>query len=73
MALTDAEIEEALSPEGFVAVRKVPGGPAPEGMEPVFGELDSWAAECSAAIAAIDARNEKARAALAAAWAGIVA
>ncbi len=73
LTLSDAEIEEALSPEGFVAVRKLPGGPAPEGMAPVFGELDSWAADCAAAIAAIDARNGKARASLAEAWARIVA
>jgi argininosuccinate lyase len=73
LTLSDAEIEEALSPEGFVAVRKVPGGPAPEGMAPVLGELDSWAADCAASIAAIDARNEKAGADLAEAWARIVA
>ena len=35
LAYTDDEIDRILSPENFIRVRKVPGGPAKEGMEPL--------------------------------------
>jgi argininosuccinate lyase len=47
---TDAEVEDILSPERFVAVRRTPGGPAPEGMEPVLRLLDQGIAALEATI-----------------------
>lgn len=73
LSLSDAEVEAALSPEGFVAIRKVIGGPALEGMVPVWRELESWIVECAATIAAIDDRNKTAAAALGQAWTRITA
>ncbi len=41
----DARVAEILDPRHFVAVRKLPGGPSPEGMLPVFEALGSAIAE----------------------------
>jgi argininosuccinate lyase len=69
LALSDEEMDEALDPERFVAVRKTPGGPAPEGMASVYAAVQAAMARIDAALAEIDQRGRSADAELEAAWA----
>ena len=47
---SDGEIDDILSPERFVAVRKTYGGPAPAGMEPVVRRLEEGIGDLSGII-----------------------
>ncbi|MGO9409171.1 MAG: hypothetical protein ACLQCB_00315 [Spirochaetia bacterium] len=69
LPLSDQEIDEALEPERFVAVRKTPGGPAPDGMASVYGAVAAAMARIDAAVAEMDERGRSAAAELGAAWA----
>ncbi len=69
MGLSGEAVEAALSPEGFVAVRTLAGGPAPEGMKPVYSELDKGLDSAKARILAIESRIEEAGRTLDLAWA----
>jgi argininosuccinate lyase len=69
LPLSDQEIDEALEPERFVAVRKTPGGPAPAGMNSVYGAVTAALARIDAAVAEMDERGRSAAAELGAAWA----
>lgn len=71
LAFSDTEIASILAPERFVAVRRVPGGPAEEGMRTVVGELDLARAKLLGRIEGADRRLAAARLALSAAWAGL--
>ena len=71
LALSDQEIDEALEPERFVAVRKTPGGPAPGGMVSVYAAVPAAMARIDAALAEMDERGRSAAAELEAAWAGL--
>ena len=66
---SDHEIDEALEPEHFVAVRKTPGGPAPCGMASVYAAVAAAMARIDAAVAEMDERGRSAAAELGAAWA----
>jgi argininosuccinate lyase len=69
MKLSPGEVEAALSPEGFVAVRKLPGGPAPEGMKPVHDELEESLDRAQSRAHAIESRVLEAGRRLDLAWA----
>ncbi len=69
LPLSDEEIDEALEPGRFVAVRKTPGGPAPEGMVSVYAAVEASMAGIDAALAEMDERGRSAAAELEAAWA----
>jgi len=69
LPLSDQGIDEALDPERFVVVRKTPGGPAPGGMESVYGAVMAAMARIDAALAQMDERGRSAAAELGAAWA----
>ena len=69
LSLSDQEIDEALEPEHFVAVRKTPGGPAPGGMASVYSAVVTAMARIDAAVAEMDERGRSAAAELGAAWA----
>ena len=64
LPLSIEEIDEALDPERFVAVRKTPGGPAPEGMESVYAAVQAAMSRIDAAIAEMDERGRSAAAEL---------
>jgi argininosuccinate lyase len=68
LPFSDLEIDEALDPERFVAVRKTPGGPAPAGMASVYAAVAAAMARIDAAIAEMDERGRSAAAELRAAW-----
>ncbi|MFI5368867.1 MAG: lyase family protein [Spirochaetia bacterium] len=68
LPLSIEEIDEALAPERFVAVRKTPGGPAPGGMESVYAAVQAAMSRIAAAIAEMDERGRSAAAELEAAW-----
>ncbi len=69
MGLSADAIEAALSPQGFVAVRRLPGGPAPEGMKPVYAELAENLDRAEGRILAIESRIAEAARSLDRAWA----
>ena len=69
LPLSDQEIDEALEPEHFVAVRKTLGGPAPGGMASVYDAVAAAMARIDAALAEMDERGRSAAAELGAAWA----
>lgn len=69
MSLSADAIEAALSPEGFVAVRTLPGGPAPEGMKPVYPELAENLDRAKERILATESRIAEAARSLDRAWA----
>lgn len=68
LPLSDHEIDEALEPERFVAVRKTAGGPAPGGMVSVYDAVAAAMARIDAAVAEMDERGRSAAAELEAAW-----
>lgn len=68
LPLSDHEIDEALQPEHFVAVRKTLGGPAPGGMASVYDAIAAAMARIDAAVVEMDERGRSAAAELAAAW-----
>jgi argininosuccinate lyase len=68
LSFSDEEMDEALDPERFVAVRKTPGGPAPGGMVSVYAAVQAAMARIDAALAEIDERGRSASAGLEAAW-----
>jgi len=73
VASQDGWVTQALSPEGFVAARKVPGGPAPEGMASVLDEADRRTAALVQFRSHLASRRTQAAEALEAAfaaWAG---
>jgi len=69
LALSDEEIDQALSPERFVAVRQTSGGPAPGGMVAVYAAVQSAMGRIDDALAMMEERGRSARAELDAAWA----
>ena len=69
MKLSEAAVEAALSPEGFVAVRTLVGGPAPEGMKPVYSELGEHLNSAKSRIHAIESRIMEAGRTLDLVWA----
>ena len=56
LSYTDSEIDRILSAENFIAVRKVKGGPAPEGME---GQREEAARKSAALRSFLAAYREK--------------
>lgn len=71
LTLTDARIHEVLSPEWFVAVRRVPGGPAPEGMRPVYEAAAAGIDECRSFVSEMRKRERSASEALNKAFAAL--
>jgi len=69
LSLSDHEIDEALAPEHFVAVRKTLGGPAPAGMASVYDAIAAAMSRIDAAVVEMDERGRSAAAELEAAWA----
>jgi argininosuccinate lyase len=69
LKLGDAEIDSALQPERFVAVRGSAGGPAPAGMVGVWAAAEAGLGALTGTIAAHEERDRSAAAELAAAWA----
>jgi argininosuccinate lyase len=69
LPLSDRQIDEALEPERFVAVRRTPGGPAPDGMASVYAAVAAARARIDSAVAEMDERGRAAAAELGAAWA----
>ncbi len=69
LPLSDREIDEALEPEHFVAVRNTLGGPAPGGMASVYDAIAAAMARIDAAVAEMDERGRSAAAELDGAWA----
>ncbi|QQO08345.1 lyase family protein [Breznakiella homolactica] len=57
---SDAEIDRILSPDNFIAVRTVPGGPAPGGMESVVQAASGVTENLRAVISGIRTTEEKA-------------
>jgi len=53
----DAEIDAILEPEHFVEVRTTAGGPAPEGMAPVYKMTEEKLSGLEAALEALDNRQ----------------
>jgi len=68
LSLSDDEIDQALLPERFVAVRQTPGGPAPGGMVTVYAAIQTAMARIEEALAQMDERGRSAKAELDAAW-----
>ncbi|OHD23976.1 MAG: hypothetical protein A2Y38_03095 [Spirochaetes bacterium GWB1_59_5] len=68
----DAAITAIMDPARFVAVRELPGGPAPAGMVPVFESLDAAAAELNKSLSAAAARIDSAALALERDWRGLL-
>lgn len=68
----DAGITAILEPGRFVAVRGLPGGPAPAGMVPVFEALDAAVAGLSSGLSGALARIESAETALQRDWQGLL-
>ncbi len=64
----DDRIAAILAPAHFVAVREVPGGPAPAGMIPVYGELERAVARIERILGDVEERGRVARLKLGAAW-----
>lgn len=64
----DAEIDEILSPERFIQVRTLPGGPSEEGMALVFGELEARIAALRSGLSSARAAALAASERLAADW-----
>jgi len=63
LGISREELLEALDPHHFVAIRRLPGGPAPDAMEPALhtaganlAEAERWIVEKSAALAAYPVR-----------------
>jgi len=71
LSLSDDEIDEALSPERFVAVRQTLGGPAAGGMVAVYAAIQSAMARIEEALALMNERGRSAKAELDAAWAAL--
>ena len=65
---SDERIDEILSPDWFVEVRSVAGGPSADGMAPVIEESERGIAGLKGALAEILRREELASAALQAAY-----
>lgn len=57
---SDERIDEILSPDWFIAVRRVPGGPAPEGMESVLQIAHAETRAIHDALAGMRERKRKA-------------
>ena len=66
---SDAEIQNLLSPRRFIAVRKTYGGPSPEGMIPVYRQIEASLLSAGNILAAFRSRGSRADANLAEAWA----
>ncbi len=64
----DDRVAAILAPERFVAVRELPGGPAPTGMAPVFSGLDAAIGRVQGFLDESDRRRLAAQAELAEAW-----
>lgn len=56
----DAEIDAILEPGHFVEVRSTKGGPAPDGMIPVYEAAETHLGELEAVIEGLDSRQEDA-------------
>lgn len=65
---SDAEVDGILSPERFVGVRATLGGPAPEGMKPVYEAVAALRAGLDRALAGFGERERAAVTALSEAW-----
>lgn len=65
---TDAQINEILSPERFIAVRSTLGGPAAKGMLKVYERADALVSNISKLLNELDSRSEYACRQLQAAW-----
>ncbi|HUX20266.1 MAG TPA: argininosuccinate lyase [Spirochaetia bacterium] len=57
---SDSQIDQLLTPDHFIAVRKVAGGPAPDGMQSVFEEVLVRAQAVNAFVAEARARRSAA-------------
>jgi len=68
----DAAITAILEPGRFVAVRGLPGGPAPAGMVPVFETLDAAVAGLRTGLSGTLARIDSAAIALQRDWQGLL-
>ena len=71
LPLSDAETDQALSPEHFVSVRQTSGGPAPGGMVAVYEAIQSSISRIGDALARMEERDRSAQAELNAAWAAL--
>lgn len=69
LELTDGHIDDLLSPDWFVSVRKVPGGPAAEGMKSVFEEAAARARSIPLIVDRLRSIQSEAEKTLAAAFA----
>jgi len=65
---SEVEISEILSPWRFIRLRKTLGGPAPEGMEPVYKRIDLSLASFGTALASFRDLSREAEAKLDDAW-----
>ncbi|PKL05658.1 MAG: argininosuccinate lyase [Spirochaetae bacterium HGW-Spirochaetae-9] len=68
---SDAEIDAILEPEHFVEVRKTAGGPAREGMVPVYKMAEVELGALAASLGALDNRQARADQLSAQAWAAL--
>jgi len=68
LAWTDGEIDAILDPVHFVEVRKTAGGPAGEGMEPVYQEADEALDRIWTVLEAVENRRREAEELLSLAW-----
>lgn len=68
LPFSDDQVEAILAPERFVEVRKLPGGPAPEGLAAVFESLEASRSRIGQGLDGIEARMAAGAAELARAW-----
>lgn len=68
LSWSDTEIEEVLSPWRFIRARKTLGGPAPEGMRPVYRRVDIIIKSLNERLAIFSSRQSETEAKLEAAW-----
>jgi argininosuccinate lyase len=65
---SDSRVADILTPDRFVAVRSLSGGPSPQGMAPVYGQLESAKAALRTELLAASRAISEAGARLEADW-----
>jgi argininosuccinate lyase len=68
LPFSDAQIVAILDPAHFVEVRRLAGGPAPEGMAVALAGLAESLDRSQSALEAMDEAGQRAKAELSAAW-----
>jgi argininosuccinate lyase len=71
LPLGEERVAAALEPENFVAARRLPGGPAAEGMAPAYEELEAAAGRIEGRLSGTERRIRAASKMLEAAWSGL--